>query len=530
LTLSAHHPKNTLLVTLLFFALSLSAVAYFSPVAHAADCEGIQTSIINCSDTGDTTESPVVAVLVVAIQILTAAIGVVAIGMLIYAGILYSSASGNASQTAKAKEIIRDTLIGLAVFAGMAIILNYLIPGGLFSGSAKFGAGGNGMGSVLADDVDLGDPSNPSSDPSNITSTSPYSLTLASWNTYVNNTVDKGTAVKSIMGSVDVVGLQEVHSLEGRKSIKAIDSSSIGTYFASPITGGGSSQLSYPIVYNKNKLTVVSGNYKMTGTTTGLSERYVIYVRFRIKATGQEFYFMNTHLPPGVEAGGKPRSGSKMASSYKTQMGVLVSTIKQVEANGLPTFLVGDFNVNFRNEGCATSWFPCQALRKVDMKSAFEYTKAADIPKSLGTQGSKGRLIDYVFVHTDSRVKVNATAVYGSASCTARKDDPDCYKGSDHRPSTARITITSKETVGASGSSQTGNSNGSSATTLQGIRNFRDLTLLNSGLIKSGVIYRSEKLENATSDDRSQLSSLLKGGAIIDLRTKSGDVSAVYFG
>lgn len=129
-------------------AASFVATAAIAFPAGAAECSGVTTQLVDCSSANDTTGNPVVAVLVVAIQVLTAVVGIAAIASLVYAGILYSSASGEASSVAKAKETIRNAIIGLLLFAGMTILINYLIPGGLFSGSAKFGAGGNGLGSI----------------------------------------------------------------------------------------------------------------------------------------------------------------------------------------------------------------------------------------------------------------------------------------------------------------------------------------------------------------------------------------------
>ncbi len=484
-------------------------VSYFGltvPV-YAADCGGVETAIIDCASVNDATGSPVVAVLVLVIQILTGLVGIVAIGAFIYAGIMYSSASGESSQIAKAKEIMLNTVIGLVTFAAMAVILNYLIPGGLFSGTAKLGAGGNGLGDQLLKDTDLGNPSKPSNDNSNITSTSPYSLTLGSWNTYVNNPTDLGGTVRGLLSSVDVLGLQEVHVSAHRKSVASIASSSIGVYFAPKPSSGDRHMASYPIVYNKSKVSFVSGGYKRLGSTPGLTDRYAVYVRFKIKSTGQEFYFATTHLPPGVESGGKARDTAK-AAAYAKQMPVLASTMRQLGANGVPVFLAGDFNVNYRTDSCSVSWFPCKGLANATMKSAFALTNLAGISSSTGTHKDGKRLIDYVFVRTDSRVKVNSVSIVGGGNG---------YRGSDHHPSLARVTITSKK-----GSSPTTPSTPNAPTvTLSGVENFRDLAQLNSSLIKKGKVYRSAKLASATSSDRTKLANLLSGGVIIDLRTAS---------
>ena len=108
------------------------ATVFHGEIASAAtECGGVTTSIISCSSAKDSTGSPVVALLVVAIQILTGLIGIIAIGALVYAGILYSSASDNSQQVQQAKDIIKNTVIGLVTFAAMALALNFLIPGGL---------------------------------------------------------------------------------------------------------------------------------------------------------------------------------------------------------------------------------------------------------------------------------------------------------------------------------------------------------------------------------------------------------------
>lgn len=498
--------------TVVIVAVSIFGGAVLTEPAHAADCGGIQTSVVDCSDANDTSGSAAVAILVLVIQILTGLIGVTAIGAFIYAGIMYASASGNVSQVAKSKEMMRNTIIGLLIFAGLAVLLNFLIPGGLFEGSAKFGAGGNGLGSSTASRIqknpDLGNPSEPSSDDSDIVSTTPYSLTLASWNTHKDNTVNKGDSVTSLMASADIIGMQEVHALVQRKNIQSAESSRIGVYYASTLQGGGSSQLSYPIAYNKDKLAFVSGGYKRLGSTPGYSDQYATYVRLRIKATGQEVYFANTNLPPGVESGGKPQS-TATAASYQKEMPVLASLMKQLGAKGVPTFLAGDLSVDFRKETCDVSWFPCKGLRGADMKSTFEIMRLDGISSSTGTHKGSSRLVDYLFVRTDSRVKVNGISVLGSSNG---------FRGSDHRPSLSRVTITAQKNTLPSDNSQTP---APSAIALKGVENFRDLAKFNSSLIKPGVIYRSGKLEGATTADRTKLASVLKGGVIIDFRTAS---------
>lgn len=58
---------------------------------------------------------------------------VAAVGGMIYGGYLYMTSRGNKSQTEKAMGVIRSVVIALVLYYGMFAIMNYLIPGGLFS-------------------------------------------------------------------------------------------------------------------------------------------------------------------------------------------------------------------------------------------------------------------------------------------------------------------------------------------------------------------------------------------------------------
>jgi hypothetical protein len=51
----------------------------------------------------------------------------------VYGAVLYSSAGDKADQTKKAIEVIKNVVIGVIAYAFMYLILNFLIPGGIFS-------------------------------------------------------------------------------------------------------------------------------------------------------------------------------------------------------------------------------------------------------------------------------------------------------------------------------------------------------------------------------------------------------------
>lgn len=123
--------------------LAVAVLAVFSfavfttpTVVHAGKCGGVDTSIINCTQTnkGDKIENNAVwGLLLIAINIMTGLIGIVAVGGLVYGSVLYASAEDKSDQVNQAKQIITNIVIGLILFALMYSLLNFLIPGGIFA-------------------------------------------------------------------------------------------------------------------------------------------------------------------------------------------------------------------------------------------------------------------------------------------------------------------------------------------------------------------------------------------------------------
>lgn len=117
------------------FLLLLGLIIPLTPVStYAAECGGVQTSVISCSQTGKGGEknSGLWGILLLAINILTAGVGVAALAGIVYGAILYTSSGGSQEQVKKAMTIFTNVVIGVVAFAGMWALLNFLIPGGVF--------------------------------------------------------------------------------------------------------------------------------------------------------------------------------------------------------------------------------------------------------------------------------------------------------------------------------------------------------------------------------------------------------------
>lgn len=107
--------------------------------ATKLDCAILPQFICDAANTKATSDPKSLAntgifkLLTTILTILTAGVGLVAVGVIVYAGAMYASASNDAGRVQKAKDIIRDVIIGLVVYGFMFLILNFLIPGGVLS-------------------------------------------------------------------------------------------------------------------------------------------------------------------------------------------------------------------------------------------------------------------------------------------------------------------------------------------------------------------------------------------------------------
>lgn len=123
------------MITLALVVSSALAINGLYSATVAADCGSVKTSIVNCSQTGGDSarDSGVWGILLLALNIMTAGIGIVAVGGIVYGAILYSSAQDESSQVKQAKDIIKNVVLGLIAYGGMYLLLNFLIPGGIFT-------------------------------------------------------------------------------------------------------------------------------------------------------------------------------------------------------------------------------------------------------------------------------------------------------------------------------------------------------------------------------------------------------------
>jgi len=104
-------------------------------ILAASKCGDADTAIISCNAGNGTSakDSAIWQVLLLVLNILTAGVGILAVGGIAYGSIVYASAGDNSANTKKGIEIIRNVVIGIIAYGVMYMVLNYLIPGGIFT-------------------------------------------------------------------------------------------------------------------------------------------------------------------------------------------------------------------------------------------------------------------------------------------------------------------------------------------------------------------------------------------------------------
>lgn len=99
-----------------------------SKTSTGKSCGGTSTALIDCDDS----ENGLVSLIKMVVGILYTVIGILAVVMVMAAGVVYATAGENANQVSLAKTMIRNTVIGILLYVFMTVILNFLVPGGVF--------------------------------------------------------------------------------------------------------------------------------------------------------------------------------------------------------------------------------------------------------------------------------------------------------------------------------------------------------------------------------------------------------------
>lgn len=128
--------RNIVVSGVLLLSLSVGASAIVAPTTQAAKCGGVDTALLDCGgekEADNLEDTGLWNILLIVVNFLVAGVGVLATGGIVYGAVLYASSGGNPDQVKKARKVFTDVVIGVIAFAGMYIILNFLVPGGVFN-------------------------------------------------------------------------------------------------------------------------------------------------------------------------------------------------------------------------------------------------------------------------------------------------------------------------------------------------------------------------------------------------------------
>lgn len=193
----------------------------------------------------------------------------------------------------------------------------------------------------------------------------------------------------------DIIGVQE--ALEGqmndlRKILPGFDSEGIAR------TEGGEYSA---ILYRAAAVEKIAGNtFYLSATPDQLSTgwdaalpRIATWAQFRLRATGVEFFCINTHFD------------HRGAQARKESASLIIRMIDSLNVNDLPVVLTGDFNATPESE-------PIQTILSSLNDSRQQSHTPAHGPDGTWTgwtiAGEPGRTIDYVFVQGDLAVTKQA--------------------------------------------------------------------------------------------------------------------------
>lgn len=136
---------KTRAITAITMTAMICGLLLVTPVSAASNCPSGQQEVSVPIDQGGTKcvpinatsaniqDNPIFFYLKNALYFLAGGVGLAVVGGVVTGAYLYITARANAAQTQKGQTIILNSIIGLLLFIFMFAILQFLIPGGIFS-------------------------------------------------------------------------------------------------------------------------------------------------------------------------------------------------------------------------------------------------------------------------------------------------------------------------------------------------------------------------------------------------------------
>jgi len=202
-------------------------------------------------------------------------------------------------------------------------------------------------------------------------------------------------------------------------------------------------------------------------------------------------------------------------SSKLTQSGSTAATSKSIDSGSAPTTLDGDTN----GDGVVDEYDDSYSSDGTTVASETNIPWWQQLLNSVRSKNSS-KANSSTSQSSNSSSTDDTSSSGSSANAVAVQENTEENQEEEQTTTAPADTAPAPQTPTAP-STSAGSSTTSTATTptLSAVTNFRDAASTSSGLMKTGVLFRSAKLQNATTSDRTKLAALLKNGVIVDLRT-----------
>ena len=127
--------KKLLLPLILLLTLATTLSLALAPVALAATCNGVTTSIDFGCDKYQT--DSISAIIMYVIGFMAIGVGIAVVAGIVWGGVTYARSDGDSSTAKQGMDTIRNAIIGLVLFIFMYAAADFLIPGGAFNLNEK---------------------------------------------------------------------------------------------------------------------------------------------------------------------------------------------------------------------------------------------------------------------------------------------------------------------------------------------------------------------------------------------------------
>lgn len=255
-------------------------------------------------------------------------------------------------------------------------------------------------------------------------------FTIATWNLLYTNDKQDIPGIKAFLGRAEILGVQEFNNRDGRyteanKKLLCSKCAYDGYMPKWKTLNKGATPASQSVFWNRSKFEEVKKGYEQAygdsdtktyevskggGGKEVVGSRFIVWVLLRNKATGQQFYYINTHTISTVDSSGKPSKYKDRVAMYKKHMDNLTTIVKDFQKTGYPIFITGDFNVDYRTDvKVKYKNFPFTKLGAVNVHSNWERLGIANLTDEEGTQNHGNRIIDYVWASDNNKVQLLST-------------------------------------------------------------------------------------------------------------------------